>query len=238
MVVNEIKVIHDFVCAVSTLYAVPSVMYTVNYRSGATSPNAPLTVRSLSAKKTVPSGRSDSFSIKYRPYYLNYNPHPHSVDKSELIDVRPRNMTPEQRTALVNRMKQIGRSMSILFKTGRKIGSTRDAHRVVYYCQMSKSKKGADTPTTNDLVGKIFEAYHEREMDISDPVVLRELAADAGMSREEVDGWLDACPAVVDEEARRNKEEVKSGVPVFIVQGEHRIDGSRDIAEFLEYSVR
>lgn len=143
-------------------------------------------------------------------------------------------MTPEQRTALFYRMNQIGRSMGIIFKAGGKIGSTRDAHRVVYYCQMTEGEKGADTATTNAFVEKIFEGYHEREMDISDPDVLKELAADAGVSGDEVDGWLDASPAVVDEEARRNKEEVKSGVPVFIVQNEHRIDGSGDIAELLE----
>lgn len=143
-------------------------------------------------------------------------------------------MTPEQRTALFNRMNQIGRSMGILFKAGGKIGSTKDAHRVIYYCQMSESEKGADTATTNALVEKIFEAYHEREMDISDPDVLKELAADAGVSEDEVNRWLDASPAAVDEEARRNKEEVKSGVPVYIVQDEHRIDSSGDIAELLE----
>lgn len=124
--------------------------------------------------------------------------------------------------------------MSIFFKAGGKIGSTRDAHRNVHYCQMNESEKGADTATTNALVEKIFEAYHEREMDISDPDVLRELAADARVSGDEVNGWLDASPAVVDEEARRNKEEVKSGVPVFIIQDEHRIDGSGDITQFLE----
>ena len=91
--------------------------------------------------------------------------------------------------------------MGFLFKTGEKIGSTEYAHRVVHCCQMAESEKGADAATTNALVEKIFEAYHEREMDISDPDVLRELAADARVSGDEVNGWLDASPAVVDEEA-------------------------------------
>lgn len=216
MAVIEIEVIYDFVCA--WCYIAKRTLD-----------------RAISLyQKTVPGGRSDIFSVKYRPYYLNYNPHPHSVDKSELIDVRLRDMAPEQHIALFNRMDQIGRSMGILFKAGGKIGSTRDAHRVVYYCQMNEIEKDADAVTTNALVEKIFETYHEREMDISDPDVLRDLAVDAGVSREEMDGWLDASPAVVDEEARKNKDEVKSGVPVFIIQGEHRIDGPGDISEFLE----
>lgn len=117
-------------------------------------------------------------------------------------------MALEQRTALFNRMDQIGRSVGIVLKAGGKIGSTRDAHRVVYYCQMNENEKDADTATTNALVEKISETYHEREMDISDSDVLRYLAVDAGVSREEMVGWLDASPAVADEEARKNKEEV------------------------------
>lgn len=133
-------------------------------------------------------------------------------------------------------MNQTGRSVGIYFKAGGKIGSTRDAHRLVYCSQMAE--RGTDTRATNALVEKIFEAYHEREMDISDRDVLKELAVDAGLNKREVDEWLDATPAAVDEEARKNKEVLKSGVPVYIVQGEHRIDGSGDIAGYLEIFSR
>ncbi|KAI2779030.1 hypothetical protein F4815DRAFT_446628 [Daldinia loculata] len=39
-------------------------------------------------RKTYPGGKSDTFSIVWTPYYLNYNPHPYSVEKDTLVHVR------------------------------------------------------------------------------------------------------------------------------------------------------
>ncbi|KAI1650629.1 uncharacterized protein F4817DRAFT_326830 [Daldinia loculata] len=39
-------------------------------------------------RKTYPGGESDTFSIVWTPYYLNYNPHPYSVEKDTLVHVR------------------------------------------------------------------------------------------------------------------------------------------------------
>lgn len=67
--------------------------------------------------------------------------------------------------------------------------------------------------------------------------VLKDLAVNAGIDVVlEVDEWLgsDLEADVVDEEARRNKEMVGSGVPSFIIQGVHRIDGAGDPTEFIE----
>ncbi|RJE19120.1 DSBA-like thioredoxin domain protein, partial [Aspergillus sclerotialis] len=181
-------------------------------------------------QKTYPGGKSDVFIIKWRPYYLDYNPHPHSVDKADLIDVWLSGMTPEQRTAMFNRITQIGRSVGITFKDGGKIGNTLDAHRLVHITQA----KSPDIQ--NALVESIFEAYHELERDISERAVLRDLAVNAGIDATEVDECLESSLAadVVDEEARRNKETVNSGVPSFVIQGVHRVDGAEDPFEFIE----
>lgn len=74
------------------------------------------------------------------------------------------------------------------------------------------------------------------EKDISSSDVLKELAVDAGMDVAEVDEWFgsDAASHVVDEEARRNKKKANSGVPCFIIQKTHRIDGVEDPLEFIE----
>ncbi|KAI8242856.1 hypothetical protein K4K57_000450 [Colletotrichum sp. SAR 10_99] len=80
-------------------------------------------------QKTYPAGKKDTFSVTWKPYYLHYNPHPHSVDKSEVAKVRLSGMSPERQAALTLRMEQIGRSVSVNFKWGGKIGpDTRDAH--------------------------------------------------------------------------------------------------------------
>ena len=144
-------------------------------------------------------------------------------------------MSPEQRTTLFQRMNQIGLSVGILFKAGGKIGSTRNAHRLI---RLSQSKS---SDIQNTLVEQLFEAYHELEKDISSQEVLREIAIDAGLDGPEVDECLSSGSSVgeysVDYEAQKNKETVGS-VPVFFIQGKHRIDGAPDPTDFMEVFVK
>jgi predicted DsbA family dithiol-disulfide isomerase len=139
-------------------------------------------------------------------------------------------MSPEQRTAMTQRMNQIGRSVGISFKCGGKIGGTRDAHRLIHLSQIKSPN------IQNTLVDKLFEAYHELEKDISSRDVIRELAIEARLDGPEVEEWLTSSliGKSVDDEALKNREIVDSGVPMFIIQGVHRIDGAQDPSEFIE----
>ncbi|GES61475.1 putative regulator of gluconeogenesis Rmd5 [Aspergillus terreus] len=177
-------------------------------------------------RKTYPGGRNDTITITWRPYYLNYNPYGHSVPKTDLMDERLKNQTPEQRAALISRMDKIGRSVGIHFKGGGMIGpNTQDAHRLVYLCREDAS---IPSELQGDLVEKILEAYHELEKDISEKEVLRELAVAAGIEAATVDKWLEENGGgeEVDKEAKRNKEvEANTGVPRFLIQGNYHWDG-------------
>lgn len=140
------------------------------------------------------------------------------------------NVPEEKIQAMTARLEQIGRSMGISFKWGGKIGSTRDAHRLIYYTQQVK-------PECQDAVVEgLFHAYHELEKDVSDHGVLRQIAIEAGLERREVDGLLvsDHGGDVVDREAQLNKAGSRTGVPFFIIQDEYSVDGAQDIMEFLE----
>jgi predicted DsbA family dithiol-disulfide isomerase len=90
------------------------------------------------------------------------------------------------------------------------------------------------------LVEELFQAHHEQERDISDRDVLRQIAVDAGLDKKEVDSWLESnvIGNVVDADAARNRELVNSGVPRFVIQGVHRIDGAQDPSDFLEVFVK
>ncbi|KAM0798675.1 putative thioredoxin [Usnea florida] len=184
-------------------------------------------------QKTYPEGKKDIFSVMYRPCYLNYNPSPHSVDKRELAETKLSGMSSEKVAAMTQRVNQIGRSVGITFSSGGKIGSTRDAHRLVHLSQ-SKSPNVQDA-----LVNKLFEAYHELEKDISSQDILREVARGAGLDGSEVDEWLNSSVGgdVVDAQAESNRKLVTSGVPTFIIQGKHRVDGAQDPEEFLQTFV-
>ena len=143
-------------------------------------------------------------------------------------------MSSERIAAITQRVAQIGSSVGINFKSGGKIGSTRDAHRLTHLCQT----KYPDVQ--NVLVDKLFEAYHELEKDISSPDVLSEIATDAGLNKPEVDEWLHSnlCADIVNAEAKKNREMVNSGVPTFIIQGVHRVDGAQDLEDFLEVLIK
>lgn len=186
-------------------------------------------------QKTYPGGKSDVFSINYRPYYLNYGPSTHSVDKREIADARLGSMTPEQRTKLFQRMNQIGRAVGINFQGGGKIGDTRHAHRLVH---LSRTKS---PEIQNALVDGIFAAYHELEKDISSKDVLREIAVGSGLEGAAVDEWFhsDLEAANVDEEAQRNRDSLAgSGVPAYIIQGSHHINGAEDAHDFMEIFIK
>ncbi|KAF6798127.1 DSBA-like thioredoxin domain-containing protein [Colletotrichum sojae] len=187
-------------------------------------------------KRTYPDGKHDVFAITWRPYYLNYNPHPHSVDKSVLAETKLADMTPERRAALTRRMDQIGRSIGINFAWGGIIGpDTRDAHRLV---RLGRSQG----PGVQDAVVEgLFEAYHELERDISDKEVLRGVAVAVGMDAVEVEEFLasDTGTDEVDEEEKRTREVAGgSGVPTFVIQGVHRLEGAQDPSDIYEVFVK
>ncbi|KAI0010951.1 thioredoxin-like protein [Xylariaceae sp. FL0662B] len=182
-------------------------------------------------QKTYPGGKDDAFSITWRPYYLNYNSSPHSVDKRELAETKLSGMSLERREAITKRMDQIGRSVGINFRWGGKIGRTQDAHRLVH---LSRAKS---PEVQNALVNKIFEAYHEHERDISSHEILREIATSVGFDESDLDKYLESDLDVenVDDEARIYREMAKgSGVPTFIIQGTNLINGAGDLGESME----
>ncbi|GAM42793.1 DSBA-like thioredoxin domain protein [Talaromyces pinophilus] len=219
-------------------------------------------------QKTYPGGRDDIFNICFQPYYLDYTsilipanelkksgavP---TVDKTELAKAKLGHMTQEQKDALEKRMNQIGRSLGINFRSGGKIGSTRAAHHLIHLSQMGVH---GGNEVTNELVGRLFEAYHELEMDISAREVLRQIAVEVGLDQVDVDACLDFCfesdssastssfasavfttgetgnpESIVDKQARENRQRTNTGVPLFIIQGEYHVDGAQDLMEFVE----
>ena len=185
-------------------------------------------------QKTYPGGKEDVFSVMWRPYYLNYSPSAQSVDKGKLMESKLSGMSSERVTAMIQHVSRVGCSVGIDFKPGGKIGSTRDAHRLIHLSQ----KKHPDVQNT--LVDKLFEAYHELEKDVSSLDVLREIAMDAGLNGSEVAEWLNSSLGAVDvdAEAVKSRKVVESGVPTFIIQGMHRIDGAQDPEQFLEIFIK
>ncbi|KAI8214512.1 hypothetical protein K4K52_000995 [Colletotrichum sp. SAR 10_76] len=218
MTIIEIEVIFDFVCA----------WCYIGKRK---------VDRAISLyQKTYPDGKNDTFSVTWKPYYLRYNPYPHSVDKSEVAKLRLSDMSPDRQAALTQRMEQIGRSVGVIFKWGGKIGpDTRDAHRLV---RLSRCE---EVNVQSALIYGLFAAYHELEQDISDIRILQNVATGAGMSVVDVEKFLQSTTGLdeVNEEEMNTRElAASSGVPTFIIQGVHRLGGAQDPSDFYEEFVK
>lgn len=210
--------------------------------------------------KTYPKARhNDSFSITYRPYFLNHHSHPlipymtGSVPKDDLAEKKLAHLSPEQRDALRKKMDRIGQAVGVHFRYGGLVGPTRDAHRLVY----ASRKMGARQETLEDddddserskfrtvqdrLVEGLLSAYHEQERDIADRQTLRDIALVAGMTDQEIDEALsseDVARAVDEEQEEYRLVAEGKGVPVYVIQGQHRIEGAQDPSDFFDVFIK
>lgn len=146
-------------------------------------------------------------------------------------------MSPERQAALAQRMEQVGRFVGVIFKWGGKIGpDTRDAHRLV---RLSRSE---DASVQSALIDGLFAAYHELEQDISDIETLQNVATSASMSGVDVKKFLQSTKGIdeVNEEEIKTRGELAGGlgVPTFVIQGVHRLDGAQDPSDFYEAFVK
>jgi predicted DsbA family dithiol-disulfide isomerase len=141
----------------------------------------------------------------------------------------------EKKAALHRRISQIGQSLGINFKWGGKIGWTREAHRLVY---LSRSQPAE---VQDKLLEGIFSAYHEQEKDIASVDTLRQIAVDAGIDDEEVDGWLTSNEGLDEmlaevQEFRTIRE--KTGVPAYRIQNAYMLEGSQDLQDWMEIFIK
>lgn len=89
---------------------------------------------------------------------------------------------------------------------------------------------------------QLFRDFFEGEADITSRSMLADVAEQSGMGhRADILTWLESGEgnSEVDEEARWAREEGQmKGVPRFIVQGKHVIDGAQDEQAFMEAFVK
>lgn len=128
------------------------------------------------------------------------------------------------------RLAQLGRAEGIEFAFGGRTGNTRDSHRLVEFGRAKGGEEGAGR-----VVAGLFEAYFEREKDITDVGELVAVAAGAGLKEEEAREWLESGSGgdVVDREVKVNSRDT-TGVPHFVIQGKYEVGGAQDPNTFLE----
>ena len=108
-------------------------------------------------------------------------------------------------------LARLGKQVGIDFAFGGKTGNTRDSHRLI---QLGKTK-GEDMQTK--VVEQLFNAYFEKNEDITDREVLVARGVKAGLDGAEVREWMENGKGgeEVDREVIQANEKFIGGVPNF-----------------------
>jgi predicted DsbA family dithiol-disulfide isomerase len=138
----------------------------------------------------------------------------------------------ERARQIMERMKDSGAEDGIAFHTppGAKSPNTLSAHVLLYWASRIV---GVDQ---NLLAEKLFSAHHERGEDIGSHHVLAGIASEVGMNPAEV---LKSLEDGTDEDTVRSLIEQArqagiSGVPFFIINGEHGLSGAQPPEAFTQ----
>ena len=172
--------------------------------------------------------------ITFRPFELNPGMAPEGENITEHIG-RKYGSTPEQsaanRAMIRQRAADVGFDMR-MDETSR-IWNTFDAHRLLHWA-------GETAPDRQEALKRaLFTAHFTRNRDLTDPEVLAEAAAQAGLDRAEAARVLasgDHAQAVRAEEELWRARGISS-VPAVVVEGQYLISGGQP-AEVFEQALR
>ncbi|KAL5360183.1 thioredoxin-like protein [Aspergillus floccosus] len=202
--------------------------------------------RAITTHKTTHP--ADTFTLTWHTFYLNpHSPTYPGVDKQAFYASK---FGAERTAAIFARLGGIGEAEGIAFRFGGRTGNTRDSHRLLWYAGL-KEKESAAAPEGKGESGEIgglqtrvaerlFRAYFEEELNITDPAVLRQAAVAAGLNEGEVDRVLEGEEGgeEVDREAEKARRQLVTGVPYFLVQGQYAVEGADEPETFLEIFQR
>ncbi|KAM7187175.1 DSBA-like thioredoxin domain containing protein [Naviculisporaceae sp. PSN 640] len=197
-------------------------------------------------RKVIPGGKDDIFRISWHAYYLANN-------KSSPAEAMIRRFGGSSSTAQVmqTRLQAKGQIDGIKFSFGNRIGSSRDAHRLIYLAgqpdaprqqQHQEGPLSSDGNTLQDkVVEGLFKRYFEENGDITCHEMLVDVAHKAGLDGSQVEQWLISGEGgdAVDGEAEEAVTKYGiTGVPVIIINETVRIDGAQDVEEFFAQFVK
>ncbi|OJJ51481.1 hypothetical protein ASPZODRAFT_55801 [Penicilliopsis zonata CBS 506.65] len=178
-------------------------------------------------KKTIPGGSKDEIDINWKPFFLDQEAPKESIRMGDRMLKR---MTPQQVAAAQQRLRRVGQAAGIRLSFDGYIGSSRLSHQLIYVARMKKGSAMQSRVTET-----IFEYQFERGADLSRLGTVLEVAVEAGLDKDEVQGWFEDGLGLleVEKEAQEQRENGIQSVPHFII-GQHHVDGAVDIGAFLE----
>jgi len=113
-------------------------------------------------------------------------------------------------------------------------GSTADAHRLIHLA--STLEADGATGLQDRVKERLLRAYFTEGHDVSDPDVLRTLAAEAGLPAQQVDDVLTSSAFARDVVADQAQAQAygATGVPFTVVDGRYGVSGAQPVEVFAE----
>jgi predicted DsbA family dithiol-disulfide isomerase len=166
--------------------------------------------------------------IRWRAFQLNPGMPADGMDRKAYIDAKFGGA--ERARAIYDTVRAAGVSEGIAFDFDRirRTPSTLQSHRLIRFAG------GQDRQ--NETMEALFRAYFTDGRNIGDRAVLAEVAADAGLDRDEAADYLagDAdAEAVLGEDALARRAGI-NGVPCFIFNGRFALSGAQEPEAFFQ----
>lgn len=176
---------------------------------------------------------SDTFALRYLPFYLNPPPQLESnstpafpVTSVNKRDYYAQKFGPERGKAIEERLIATAAEEGLKFSFGGNTGVSRNGHRLVYYGQTHGGERAQ-----NDVMLGLWKRYYEREVDITTLETLTEVGVEAGLgTAEEVREFLESGRdgVEVDKLAEKSRMNGISGVPNYVLMDMWEISGAQD----------
>jgi len=160
------------------------------------------------------------FDIEWHPYMLNPDMPPEGMDRRAYLEQKfgGREGAASVYGQIADAARETG--IDIDFDAIQRTPSTLDAHRLIHWAGIEGVQ--------NAVVDGLFRAYFQQGKDISDPAVLSEVAAQAGMDAQVVTRLLaqDVDREGIRQRAALVRERGVQGVPCFIIDNSRVVQGA------------
>jgi predicted DsbA family dithiol-disulfide isomerase len=174
------------------------------------------------------AGRGD-VEVVHRAFQLNPQaPRDRTTSRAERLKAKY-GWSDAQTTAMNARLEQLAAAEGLEYHlAGGVTGNTFDAHRVVHFARGAGREDAA--------LERLYRAYFTEQRSIFDRPALVELAADAGLDRDEIRAALDsdAYADAVAEDLREAAALGVRGVPFFVFDNKYGVSGAQSVDVFVE----
>ena len=165
-------------------------------------------------------GMPGKLAFTWRPFELNPDMPAEGVERK---DYRARKFGEARSAELDRQMAKTGRELGIEFAFDRmqRTPNTRLAHRLIWEADRQRRQDG--------VVERLFRGYFEEGLDIGQPEVLKDIAAETGLEADGVEAALtepQSLQAVTELEQVGYRMGIQ-GVPFFIVAAKYGVSGAQ-----------